>query len=79
MPLDDGIDDISPTMIRPENKIRDKVTLGGWISVSAPRVDAWSELAMRSPLQSKVDSVANVQRWLRLLKNSAPCVIGSKL
>ncbi len=32
MPLDDGIDDISPAMVRPENKIRDKVTLGGWIT-----------------------------------------------
>ncbi len=32
MPSDDGNDDIKPAMVMPENKIRDKVTLGGRLS-----------------------------------------------
>ena len=32
MPSDNGTDDIKPAMVVPENKIRDKVTLGGRIT-----------------------------------------------
>ena len=75
MPLDDGIDDISPAMVRPENKIRDKVTLGGRITGDGfdpellARAEAAAEGTRDSFLEAADEDMDKLQNACRLAEN----------
>ncbi len=77
MPLDDGNDDIVPAMVRPENKIRDKVTLGGRLSVSGDgfepellaRAEAAAEGTRDAFIEAADEDMDKLQNAFRLAEN----------
>ena len=75
MPLDDGNDDISPAMIWPENKIRDKVTLGGRLSGDGfdpellARAEAAAEGTRDAFIEAADEDIDKLQNTCRLAEN----------
>ena len=75
MPSDNGTDDIKPAMIVPENKIRDKVTLGGRISSDGfdPELLARAETAAEGTrdafIEAADEDMDKLQNACRLAEN----------
>ncbi len=77
MPSDNKNDDIAPAMVMPENKIRDKVTLGGRISVSGDgferellaRAEAAAEGTRDAFIEAADEDIDKLQNACRLAEN----------
>ncbi len=75
MPSDDGNDDIAPAMVLPENKIRDKVTLGGRLSGDGfdpellARAEAAAEGTRDSFIEVADEDMDKLQNACRLAEN----------
>ncbi len=72
MPLDEGNDDMSPAMVWPENKIRDKVTLGGRLSGDGfdpdllARAEAAAEGSRKRIIEAADEDMDKLQNACRL-------------
>ena len=75
MPSDNGTDDIKPAMVVPENKIRDKVTLGGRISSDGfdpellARAEAAAEGTRDAFLEASNEDIDKLLNACRLAEN----------
>lgn len=75
MPSDNGTDDIKPAMVVPENKIRDKVTLGGRITDDSfqpellARAEAAAEGTRDAFIEAADEDIDKLQNACRLAEN----------